>query len=131
VDAAQVTDLAENAAGVLFTVASATFLLRLLRRRASRATNVRLVSERKAEARRGVEAPPPSAASCFVGAVLATVLSLGLWQFSGYLDGLFDEAPPSGASRWKGGVLMRLTHCVVQASMSRPVCPGQYMRCGM
>jgi len=88
----QVGDAASTAAGVLFTAASAAFLLRVLRRRASRATNVRLAARRAAAPRE--ELPPPSAGACFAGAAIAAAIACGLWTLSGFLDGLLSEAPP-------------------------------------
>ena len=94
VDSAGVGEVVQTVAGVLFTAAASAFLLRLVRRRASRATNVRLVAAQRASPRRA-EGPPPSAASCFVGAAFAAVLAVALWTFSGWLDGVFEDAPPS------------------------------------
>jgi hypothetical protein len=94
VDAAQAAGVAENAVGVLFTVTFAAFLLRVLRKRASRATGVRLAAQRRAEP--AAPEQPVTAANCFLGAALATVFALGLWRLSGTVDDLFAQAPPSG-----------------------------------
>ena len=96
VDRSTASEVALNAIGVLFTIAFAAFLLRVLRKRADRAANVRIVAERRTQAR-APELPPPSAASCFAGAAMASVLAFLLFQLSGFIDDWFTQQPQSGA----------------------------------
>lgn len=96
VDRSTASEVALNAIGVLFTIAFAAFLLRILRKRADRAANVRIVAERRTQAR-APELPPPSAASCFAGAAMASVLAFLLFQLSGFIDDWFTQQPQSGA----------------------------------
>ncbi len=90
----EATSIAQNAVGVLFTITFAAFMLRLLRKRATRATNVRLASERlKAPA--AAPDQPVTAANCFLGAGMALVCALVLWTFTSFLEGAFDAQPVS------------------------------------
>ena len=96
VDRGAATEVALNVIGVLFTVAFSAFLLRVLRKRADRAANVRVVAENRARRAAPVPDTPPSATSCFVGAAMAAVIALVLLQFSGFLDDWFQQQPQSG-----------------------------------
>jgi hypothetical protein len=97
VDVDGVTSVAQNAVGVLFTITFAAFLLRVLRKRASRATNVRVAVERKAQAAAAPAPPlePVTAGNCFLGAALALVCAVALWTFTGFVESLFDAQPAS------------------------------------
>ena len=96
VDTQEVTSVAQNVIGVLFTIAFAAFLLRVLRKRASRAVNVRVAAERKAaDAPPAAELPPVTAAACFQGAGLAVLCAAALWTFTTFVEGAFDAAAPS------------------------------------
>jgi len=96
VDADAVSSVAQNAIGVLFTIAFAAFLLRVLRKRASRALNVRVAAERKAvDAPPAAELPPVTAVACFQGAGLAVLCAAALWTFTQFVEGAFDSAAPS------------------------------------
>jgi hypothetical protein len=97
VDVDGVSSVAQNAVGVLFTITFAAFLLRVLRKRASRATNVRVAAQRKVQAATAARPPdqPVTAANCFVGAALALVCAVALWTFTGFVEGMFDAQPAS------------------------------------
>jgi len=94
VDASGVADVAGNVGGVLFTVAFSTFLLRVLRRRASRATEVREAAAR-AEVLPSAPPEPVTAANCFLGAALATGCAALFWAGTQALEGAFDAVPAS------------------------------------
>ena len=94
VDTQEVTSVAQNVIGVLFTISFAAFLLRVLRKRASRALNVRVAAERKAVAA-PAELPPVTAAACFQGAGLAVLCAAAFWAFTTFVEGAFDSAAPS------------------------------------
>jgi hypothetical protein len=94
VDTQEVTSVAQNVIGVLFTISFAAFLLRVLRKRASRALNVRVAAERKAVAA-PAELPPVTAGACFQGAGLAVLCAAAFWAFTTFVEGAFDSAAPS------------------------------------
>ena len=94
VDTQEVTSVAQNVIGVLFTISFAAFLLRVLRKRASRALSVRVAAERKAVAA-PAELPPVTAGACFQGAGLAVLCAAAFWAFTTFVEGAFDSAAPS------------------------------------
>ena len=96
VDRGAASEVALNVIGVLFTVAFSAFLLRVLRKRADRASSVRVVAENRARRAPTVPDTPPSAASCFVGAAMAAVIAVVLLYLSGLLDDWFQQQPQSG-----------------------------------
>lgn len=93
VDTASAREVVLTAAGVLFTASFAALLVRVLGRRASRATSVRLAVTRKSAA--PVPDAPVTAGACFTGAALAVLCTALLWYFAGLVETLFDAAPPS------------------------------------
>ena len=95
VDTQEVTSVAQNVIGVLFTISFAAFLLRVLNKRASRAVNVRVAAQRKAVDAPAAELPPVTAAACFQGAGLAVLCAAAMWFFTTFVEGAFDSAAPS------------------------------------
>jgi hypothetical protein len=95
VDTQEVTSVAQNVIGVLFTIAFAAFLLRVLNKRASRAVNVRVAAQRKAVDAPAADLPPVTAAACFQGAGLAVLCAAAMWFFTTFVEGAFDSAAPS------------------------------------
>ena len=128
VDRGAASEVALNVIGVLFTVAFSAFLLRVLRKRADRASSVRLVAENRARRAPAVPDTPPSAASCFVGAAMAAVIAAVLLYLSGLLDDWFQQQPQSGA---RGGVCRGPRHtCADATAQTNTPCATWPARCG-